>query len=399
MDRNDIHAAVRQGDWDCAVVWDCDVQLEPHLFVLQFGGMSTENFHRHGVQFSVTEQGKTVAAEYAVPDGLSADVARLVRNELAPVVIDRSGSPIFGIQVWGYTAPAPNTDFLEGFIDPFLIDGDGNVVAGRYERNASEGSQWWRVPVFTPNPERWVAAALASWRASDSDRFPGEADWYHRNEWMTAAEEQLRRRQQELLEERERVLSAVDARLAALEEERAEATERAQGGERRLLTAQGDPLVEEVENTLKEFGFDVVNVDTDIATPGDRREDLRVLDPDHVGWIALVEVRGYARGAQLNDLLRLGRFVTRFVREENREPDRVWYVVNQFRDTDPSTRPIPLEANPVEVETFGEDGGVVIDTKDLFTLRMSLRRGELTKQAARARLRDAVERLDLKVAT
>lgn len=84
------------------------------------------------------------------------------------------------------------------------------------------------------------------------------------------------------------------------------------------------------------------------------------------------------------------------MREEGREPSRSWYVVNQLLATDPSARPLPLHSNQEEVATFGEGDGVAIDTKDLFTLRMSLRRGEITADAIRSHLREARERLDLK---
>jgi hypothetical protein len=155
-------------------------------------------------------------------------------------------------------------------------------------------------------------------------------------------------------------------------------------------------LVAEVIATASELGFRVVDVDEEISKEGDRREDLRIIDPDDAEWTALAEVRGYTKGAQLNDLLRLARFVSRYIRDESREPDAVWYVVNHFLGMNPSLRPAPLESNVAEVETFGEGGGLVIDTRDLFRLRMRVRRGETTPAEARALLRGARRRLELK---
>jgi hypothetical protein len=45
-----------------------------------------------------------------------------------------------------------------------------------------------------------------------------------------------------------------------------------------------------------------------------------------------------------------------------------------------------------ELETFGDGGGLVIDTKDLFRLRMCVRRGDITVEQARAKLRGSENR-------
>jgi hypothetical protein len=56
---------------------------------------------------------------------------------------------------------------------------------------------------------------------------------------------------------------------------------------------------------------------------------------------------------------------------------------------DPSTRPIPLASNPNELQTFAEDGGLVIDTSELFRLVMNVRRGLIDQDAARQEIREA----------
>jgi hypothetical protein len=110
-------------------------------------------------------------------------------------------------------------------------------------------------------------------------------------------------------------------------------------------------------------------------------------DPDSPDWLALVEVRGYLRGAQAKDLLRIERFVQRYQRENRGEaPSARWYIVNQFLGTDPSARPDPLASNPEEVAIFAEAGGLVIDTRTLFGAVQQVRAGHVEGGDARAQL-------------
>lgn len=389
---------VRQGDYDAAILWRRDAELEDHLFVLQFGGVEGDSVRVPSIGlFKVRSGNPTVAREFGVPDDLPSAVATLVRNELVPAVLNRQeNSTIAVTTVERNVTSSESLRHARGsVVSPFLLDGDARVVAGRNARTGGN-AEWWSLPGYVPNPERWIAAAIDAWRERDSLRFPAPVDWQARDEWKTDAEVLVSERITAVDEERRTALRRFQEERAALEQEQAEAIQNADSHERRLLTAQGDDLVAEVKATLEELGFSVIDVDAEVASAGDRREDLRVTDAEAPEWIALVEVRGYVRGAQLNDLLRLGRFVVRFARDEGHEPSAVWYVVNQFIGSDPSTRPLPLGSNPTEVETFGEDGGVVIDSADLFIALMRVRRGEWTASEARARMRASGARLDLK---
>ena len=138
-----------------------------------------------------------------------------------------------------------------------------------------------------------------------------------------------------------------------------------------------------------ELGFKVKVMD-DVAVEGDLLEDLQVTDPDELGWIALAEVRGYKGGAQLHDLLRIGRFVNRFLRATGDEPSRRWYIVNGFLDRDPSEREDPLRSDPSEVATFADDHGAVIDTRVLFKLGQDVAGNRRDRTSARAWLRQVV---------
>ena len=126
-----------------------------------------------------------------------------------------------------------------------------------------------------------------------------------------------------------------------------------------------------------DLGFDVMEMNQ-VYPPKDRREDLQVRDPDTPGWTALVGVRGYSTGARVNDLLRFARYRIRYVRDHDEDVSAVWYFVNQFNEDDPEIRPPVLASNEVELETFAADGGLVIDTADLFQMWRAVQDGSMT---------------------
>ena len=202
-----------------------------------------------------------------------------------------------------------------------------------------------------------TAVHAAAVRARATIRLDSSPVW--RGRWQTPEEREINAARIASEAEWANAQAEYQRNLSVLQVREAEATQRADEGERRLLTAQGEELVEEVTCALHELGFEVADVDENISSPGDRIEDFRVIDPDDDGWIALVEVRGYTGGAQLNDLLRPNRFVTRFTRVEGRERSAAWCVVNDFRERDATTRPRPLESNPQEVETLFASHDVV----------------------------------------
>jgi hypothetical protein len=126
----------------------------------------------------------------------------------------------------------------------------------------------------------------------------------------------------------------------------------------------------------------------DRETPeNDRREDLRV-GLRGSEWCAIVEVRGYKGGAQVNDLMRIERFATRYAADVGKPPDSRWYIVNQFVGRDPDQRPPMLESNPVELADFAEAGGLVADTTEIFRLARDVESGVLTQESARRALLD-----------
>lgn len=389
---NELETGVRQLDWDALVIWDYSKVpgVAPHLFVLQFGGDDADGLEIPDIGYGEVSWGPyTVATEYLIPDAVPVDVARLVRSDLVPLALEVLHLPTIEFRIRSYRSAVDlSSATTAAIVGGFLSDPDGLSVAGRFVRSGGV-SEWWMLPADgIAHPERWAALALETWRGRNEERFPGEASWRTRAEWQTPDEIAVHEERRRLEQDWADAARAYEQEQAALDLRLSEATQAADEGERRLLTAQGEELVAEVVATLREVGFTVVDVDAELSVEGDRREDIRVSHPSAPGWLALGEVRGYSKGAQLNDLLRLSRFVSRFAREEGREPDSVWYVVNHSLNTDPTVRSQPLAGNAEEVATFAEGGGLVIDTSQLFQLRSSVRRGLVGPADAAQALRE-----------
>jgi hypothetical protein len=205
--------------------------------------------------------------------------------------------------------------------------------------------------------------------------------------WRTPAENRTADELDTLSARRASILADLDKRQEQLEAELMEAKQSAETNERRLLTAQSDDLVSAVAECLSDLGFEVMKMD-EVHTD-ERLEDLRVISPGQ-GWTALAEIKGYGGGAKSNDLLKFGRYWIRYLREEDKEPDASWYIVNQFLENDPDTRRPILSGNETALSIFEADyHGLAIDTADLFRMWMAVKDGRLPAEEARSRLMQA----------
>jgi hypothetical protein len=376
---------ISQTEWDAAVVFGSAERLRDHLFVIQVGGNYGGKIS--GPRTLLAIKALSRATSFIIPDNLPDSVKPLMPS-LVKLVESKSPNDVMKASYSDHTGSFdPNRPIAQ----PFILDSDQQVLAGAFFR-FPKFTPWWWLPDGIEAPERWVAAVLTEWTNVDSERFPGAPQWQHRREWQTSTEIDLVARIQAVRDKYKRykaVLAELDQEEFSLGAEMEKAVAEASATVRRLLTAQGDELVDEVQTTFEELGFTVTNVDKEITNPGDRREDLRVSAPDRPGWITIVEVRGYKRGAQLNDLMRINRFATRYRRETGNLPNSAWYVVNQYLDQDPTARPVPLISNTPEVETFAEDNGLIIDSRLLFRLRLRVRSGDLQPSDAQAKLINA----------
>ncbi|MFE2513934.1 hypothetical protein ACFXG9_00860 [Streptomyces mirabilis] len=379
---------IRQQEWDALITRGAITGQRDSLCVFQVGGSPVGSTHgENGDQISVLAKFKSNATHFILPTALNSDIRSLVRDKLVPHIQERPINTIWSFQHGTGTPLLAPSSWAN--IEPFLTDADGCVLAGRLKRGKKE--TWW-IPDIGCNLVQWLSAAMEAWSLRDPSAFPIREEWKERDAWKMPAEKildgQLKKVHEKIANTVKQLTKEAEELSAAIAEKSAEVDAQ----ERLLLTAQGDELVDCVELTLSEFGFTVINVDKTISTPGDRREDLRVTDPDDSDWTAIAEVRGYSRGAQLNDLLRLSRFATRFVKETGTEPSSVWYMVNQEIKKDPDTRQTPLASNRDEVETFAESGGAVIDTRDLFRILTWFQAGEIDSATARQMLKTTTGR-------
>lgn len=187
---------------------------------------------------------------------------------------------------------------------------------------------------------------------------------------MVREEEETLSQIQALEQKKKEAVIEIDKQIGELVTKLTLVKANANKGLRRLITAQGPELVDEVAKAFKDIGFNVTDVDELIDEKGTKREDLRLghLDKKGEEWNAIVEVRGYARSAgNTADLLRLARFADLYEKETGKAPDKRIYIVNgQLELLLPSHRQKPLASAPEDLQIFSESGGILIWSIDLF---------------------------------
>ncbi len=375
--------SVRLAEWDLLImgphVAPKELQrtrLSDHMFILSFGSpyvFQTES----GAH--VSRDGATRAREFLVRDDLPPSVERLVVSEVLPRQQEQP------IQL-GFLAGHDSGRVDRESLVPFLQTADGHILAGAFRRFGKK-AQCWFLPSDEGDIVGWVGAAVSEWHPQFPEQFPFDLSWRSLPRWQSPAERRAFDELGAIDLERRRTLSDLASREVAARKAFTEASELAESSERLLLVGQGNELVRIVAIVFRELGFDVTEVDQEIAKKGDALEDLRLTDSEDPGWIALVEVRGYKKGAAVSDLLRIGRFSKRYLASEKTEPTRLFYVVNQWLGTDPSGRPVALSSNPNEVDEFSKDNGLVIDSRDLFALWNEIRSGQGSAEQSRRQLK------------
>lgn len=103
----------------------------------------------------------------------------------------------------------------------------------------------------------------------------------------------------------------------------------------------------------------------------------------------VVEIKGYAKGAKSSDISQIGLHAERYRGRHDRFPDRRWYVVNHFLHDGPSSRPTPLAGHDDLLSSFAEQGGLVLDTRDVFLAVRAVERGDVAAARVRALLMQA----------
>lgn len=386
---------VRQLEWDVLVTDKCITDAQAHLFVLYIAPESAEmvrvddlNEPPGRVWNDALKFGQiSVAQELKRIRKLPERVAELSKEQLEPIVKARPRHRIF---FW-WAKPTRHSQHLElPKIQPFIATADNEILAGRYKREG--GSEVWLFPPDTPDTAVWLRTAMAEWRHIAPERFPGLANWTTEDEWMTPSERAAQKTIMKLEAEHEEAIRCYEERRLELKNQLAKAHEEGNAYERALLTTQSDELKVTVSRALSEIGFVVRDADESNA-PDDHLEDLQVFDPAAPEWIALVEVKGYTKGAKTEALTQFLRFNKRYVMHHGKTPDAEWYVVNHFLARDPYSRQPVLHGKEEDVQAFAQGGGLVIDTVTLFKLLMDVRSGRTDVEAIRAHMRESVGHL------
>lgn len=229
------------------------------------------------------------------------------------------------------------------------------------------GVAW--LPSVDINQAAWVELLVTQWAQCNKEAFPNFGDWTASPEWVVAEEEQILSQIQALEQKKQNFVVEIDKEIGGLTTKLALAKTNANNGLRRLITAQGEELVDEVAKALKVIGFNVTDMDELVGEKGSKKEDLRLRHIDKRGeeWTAIIEVRGYARSAGTTaDLARLGRFANLYEKETGKPPDKRIYIVNGQLELLPSQRQEPLASATEDLEIFADSDGILIWSLDLF---------------------------------
>ncbi|WP_127572572.1 hypothetical protein [Georgenia faecalis] len=244
------------------------------------------------------------------------------------------------------------------------------------------------LPLMPTHPERWTRWFLDQARQHAPDAFPPDVSWHEQPMWTPRALrgaidalEAIRQRWKKVAEE---------FRVAERDAEAAVniARERALTSSWRLLTDQGDDLAAAVGDALHALGFEVANSDDRRQPNEPKMEDFRLKDSAVSEWVALVEVKGFTRGASPAGASQLmGRPVRAFVNEEGRLPNALLYIVNHLLETPPDQRPVALKGDSV-VEILAEQGGALVDTRDLLRAVLDVENGAAPASVIRESIRN-----------
>lgn len=210
------------------------------------------------------------------------------------------------------------------------------------------------------NLSAWFRAFLYDVHKSDPDRVPHSPPRLAQlSDWYTPQEQELADRISKIKSD----IGRLTAEQAELKTELDAERMRADNGIRRILWANGDDLVAAAQEVLSGLGFNVRNMDLGRSESEPKREDLRLTLPDHSGWEAIVEVKGYTNGTRTNDTRQIREHRDLYIVEESQPPSLTIWLANPFRTLDPSSRPAP---DPNVQEAAANIGAVYVPASDLY---------------------------------
>jgi hypothetical protein len=71
---------------------------------------------------------------------------------------------------------------------------------------------------------------------------------------------------------------------------------------------------------------------------------------------------------------------------QGKAPSAMWYVVNHNKDASPENRKTALSDHKLDVDAFSENGGLIIDTVELFKLVKAVQAKEILPRDAQKQL-------------
>jgi len=319
--------------------------------------------------------------ELLIPQGLSEERTNLVKRHIIPLL------PLYPDVRTVLYRPGSAED-VEW--QPLLENADGQAIAVIYRPHRGAREVWYFPEEADQALDAILRVAFTEWNAQDPNRFPSSPSWTSDARWMSAEQQQrvlaLRNEIDSAREQIDHLASAIrefEVKLDVL------SGDVEQSPQRKLLMATGDDLVEAVAYALKAFEFDVVDLDALVSEGVAKTADLLVSEDD---WSAIVEVKGYAKGAKSNDLMDVMKHRRAYERRHGCDAGSMWYVANIFRTQSPESRPEIFAGADDQLDSFAEPDGLVIDTRELFDLLKQVESGAVSPAAARAVLKNSTGR-------
>jgi len=216
----------------------------------------------------------------------------------------------------------------------------------------------------------WFRAFLTDISEFDPNRVPEPPSLFSDpSHWYTPEEDAIAG----AISEIERKSARLERERQRLEEELAREGSRADATVRRTIRENGDELVDAVGKMLEEMGFRVEKMDEAKQPHEAKHEDLRLTLATQPKWEAIIEVKGYTKGTRAKDAQQVRMHRERYNRETGREPNLTIWLVNPWREMEPSDRPSPDKQIDENAKIVG---AVCMLTTDLYLLWKSLKTGD-----------------------
>lgn len=360
-----------------------------HLHVLSFGATGGPGDLNHTIQRSR----ETLANEVTISSGVSPAIAALLKSTVIPHIHDGK-KPVWSVVYQDKNAWRESySGNLEDHCSPLLHLGKEEFVYSFSSRRGDNGGLFLALPGITQRPAEWLRLFLDLVAEVDSDSVPPEVEWKTSERWSPPEVSGFVQDLRSLRDEREKALAEFEAREEALNAHLKLATQKADAGLGRLLTSDGEDLTAAVLKALTDLGFSVQDMDDhhDEKT-GAKLEDLRVDEYSFPDWHCLAEVKGYGKGAKVNDVPQItGRPYAAYTKETGEFPSAVWHIVNAWRGKPPAARPIAIP-NDDDLKPLTDVAGALVDTRDLFEAWRDVQAGKIDAGSVRASLRSALTR-------